>query len=270
MKKWITASTFVIFTLLALNPHRASAGDPCEKLTVLWQSFAAKILKTDEYAEQKRNELSARLGRSQEFISRKKIEPTYLKLERPFTDGSGGHQTQLILGHYQNKRVLIKIFWQSAENLDSEIGGAIIQDFLSEMELSPKVYGIILDADKLRDLKNLSQMPIMVGRDVRARMYLALVMEYIPQSFNIPNGRFMPTWYIPMNKEEIEQQVTRMERVLGRIGIKRATDSDYLVTETQRIYAMGFSTEAFNPDQKLPPAANDPITPSPTPQARVE
>jgi hypothetical protein len=260
MKIGIFLSLTVAATLSLPLPLMAAikfGNSACEKVLVFWQAINPKILNNDEYAQQKTNELTARLGRAQEFIARKKVDPKYLRLEKRFPLGNDQRQTEMILGYLGERRVLIKIFWQASGNLDSEIGGAIIQDFLSEMEISPKIYGLIVDADKIRDLKAVRSLPFMVDRNVRSKMYLALVMEYVPNSFNIPNGRFMPAWYTALNKDEVNEQITKLEQVLLRLGIKRQPDSEFLVTDTQRIYAVDFTTEDFNPNldqQELSPA----------------
>jgi hypothetical protein len=235
----------VFAIVLFLNMGHASAGVPCENLLVFWQAFTSKILKDDDYALQKHNELSSRLGRPQEFIVRRQIDPKNLRLERRFSDGGEGHRTQLILGYWNEKRVLIKIFWQSPNNLDAEIGGIIIQDYLSEMELAPKVFGMVLDSERIADLKAVRSLPFMVDRHVRSGMYMAVVMEYLPKSFNIPNGRFMPPWYAEIDKEQLDTQIARTEQVYSRLGLKRREGSEYLVTDNGRVFGLDFANDRF-------------------------
>lgn len=233
--------------LLTLSALNAYGSVPCEKLLVFWQAFSAKILKNDEYAVQKQKELTARLGRPQEFIARRQIDPRNLRLERRYIDGTDEHRTQLILGYWNERRALIKIFWRNPDHLDSEIGGVIIQDFLSEMELAPRVYGMVLDADNLSTLRGIRSLPFMVDREVRRGMYMAVVMEYIPKSFTVPTDRFMPEWYSKLDQDEVNAQIARTAEVYRRLGIDRDENSQYLITESLRIYGLDFTSDAFHP-----------------------
>lgn len=192
--------------------------------------------------DQLRRQLQNRLGRPQEFIQKKKIAPETLLVSRTL-DIARPSGAEFAMGLLSGREVLLKIFWHAPKADADEISGAIIQDFLAELEFAPKVFGLILDPENFPELKNSD----VLSKTVRGHMHMVLVMEFIPDSFNIPNGTFLPPWYVTLSREAIAEQVTRMESFLATLGIRRS-GGEFLLTPSRRLYAIDFTGVDFNAD----------------------